>query len=88
MSPLSRTKRKAAAQKERLNDKAKLARLIELDITSEDNLSNEVSEVLQTIEQKGSKELASILQEADAHSANTGKSIRSLWDQDKANSKA
>jgi len=88
LSPLSRTKRKAAAQKERSNDKAKLARLIELDITLEDDQSDEVSEVLQTIEQKCSKELASILQEADAHSANTGKSIRSSWEQDKAKSKA
>ncbi|XP_065908252.1 uncharacterized protein [Dysidea avara] len=88
LSPASIHKRKAATQKERSNDKAKLSRLSEFDITLENDQSDEVSEVLQTIEQQCSEELHSILKEADAHSSTTGKSIRSSWERDKASCKA
>ena len=88
LSPASIRKRKAATQKERSNDKAKLSRLSEFDITLEDDQSDEVSEVLQTIEQQCSEELHSILKEADTHSSTTGKSIRSSWERDKASYKA
>ena len=88
LSPASLRKRKAATQKERSNDKAKLSRLSEYDITLEDDQSDEVSEVLQTIEQKCSEELHAVLKEADAHSSSTGKSIRSSWERDRASHKA
>jgi len=51
LSPASVKKRKTATQKERSNDKAKLSRLKDFDITLEDDQSDEVSEVLQTIEE-------------------------------------
>ena len=80
-------KEKLLRRKNALTTK-QMEKLTELDITLEDDQSDEVNKVLQTIEQKCSKELASILKEADAHSANTGKSIRSSWDQEKTKSKA
>ena len=52
LSPASIRKRKAATQKERSNDKAKLSRLSEFDITLEDDQLDEVSEVLQNNVQK------------------------------------
>ena len=88
LSPASATKRKTAAQKERSLDKAKASRLAEFDITLEDDQSDEVSEIVSTTEEKYSEELETTLNEADAHSASTGNSIRSSWERDKAASKA
>ena len=82
MSPNSVTKRKQAAQKERTRDKAHIARLNH-DITLEDEQSDEVSQVMQTIESQVSKELDEVLQEGSL-----GPAARSIWNEDKKNSKA
>jgi len=78
--PASKNKRKAATQKERSNDKAKLVKFAEMDVTLEDDQSDEVSEVVARIEQDCSEELQGAFHEADKHSTEAGSSLRSAWD--------
>ena len=88
LSPASTAKRRTATQKKRSLDKAKVFRLSEFDITLEDDQSDEVNEIISTIKEKCSEEFETILNEADAHSENTGSSIRSSWEREMAASKA
>jgi len=82
MSPHSVNQRKQAAQRERARDKAKIARLNH-DITLEDEQSDEISQIMQTIESQASKELNEVLQKGSL-----GPTTRSIWNNDKRNSKA
>lgn len=62
-------------------------KLAELDVTLEDDQSDEVGKIVTTIEENCSEELQNIFDEADAHSAKAGDSLHSSWERDKANSK-
>ena len=75
LSPASTLKCKAAAQKERSNDKAKLSSLTEFDVTLEDDQSDEVIDIIKRIKQDCPDELQSAFEEADGHSSVTGKSL-------------
>ena len=67
LSPASVAKRKKAAQKERSADKAKLARYTELEVTLDDEQSNELTNVVNRIEEANADELEKIFNEADKH---------------------
>ena len=88
LSPASVLKRKVATQKERSTDKVKLSQLAEFDITLEDDQSDEVGEVMKTIEEQCVEDLRNLFDEVDSHSLSTGKSLRDTWERDKANCKA
>ena len=88
LSPASVLKRKVSTQKQRSTDKVKLSKLAELDVTLEDDQSDEVGEIIQTIEQQCSEDLHNLFDEVDSHSLFTGKSLRDTWEWDKANCKA
>jgi len=66
----------------------KLVRLGELDVTLEDDQSDELCEIVAKIEDECKDEVENIFHEADTHSATAGNSLRSSWERDKANSKA
>ena len=88
LSPISRSKRRVAAQRQRTRDKAKLVKLGELDVTLEDDQSDELCEIVSKIDDECKDEVESIFQEADAHFVTTGESLRSSWERDKHNNKA
>ena len=82
LSPVSFTKREQAAQRERARDKAQIAKLRH-HITLEDEQTDEVSQIMHTIESQASKELDEVLQEGSM-----GPAARSIWSEDKSNPKA
>jgi len=88
LSPASVSKRRSATQKERSRDKVKLVKLGELDVTLEDDQSDELCEIVAKIEDECKDEIENIFHEADTHSATAGGALRSSWERDKANSKA
>jgi len=59
----------------------------ELDVTLEDDQSDEVSEVVARIEQDCSEELQDVFREAEEYSTEAGSSLCSAWERDKENSK-
>ena len=59
----------------------------ELDVTLEDDQSDEVSEVVARIEQDCSEELQGVFREADEYSIVAESSLCSSWEWNKANSK-
>lgn len=82
LSPKSVTKRKQATQQERTRDKAKIGKG-DRDIVLEDDQSDEVSQIIQTIENKAAGELEEVFQETSL-----GPTARCVWNEDKKNPKA
>ena len=65
---------------ERSADKAKLTKYDDLDVTLDDEQSDELSSIMSKIEESSPDELSKIFEEADGCSA--GDSVRALWDLD------
>ena len=85
LSPASTIKRKKDTQMERSADKAKLAKCDDLEVTLDDEQSDELSSIMSNIEETSADELDKIFKEADGCSA--GDSIRAVWELDRNNSK-
>ena len=83
VSPASRIKRKQAVQRERSADKVKLAKYDHLDITLDDDQSDELCGVIERIEDQCHDELGKLFGEADAKSRCTGETLRHIWQSDK-----
>ena len=79
LSPKSVAKRKQATQRERSRDKVAIAEANN-EVVLEDDQSNEVNQIMQTIESEAATELDEVLKEMP-----TG---RSIWNDDKRNPKA
>ena len=79
LSPKSVAKRKQATQRERSRDKAAVAKA-NSDIVLEDDQSDEVDQIMQTIENEAANELEEVLQEMPAG--------HSIWNEDKRSTKA
>ena len=78
LSPASVAQRKKATQTERSADKTKLARCAELEVTLDDEQSDELTNIMNKIEEANEDELEKIFNEADEHSV--GESIRAAWE--------
>lgn len=85
LSPQSVSKRKEATLRERSHDKAMIAKLSP-DMVLEDDQSDEVATILETIEEKASDELENVFKEADGRSVGTA--VHNAWETDKRNAKA
>ena len=85
LSPASIAKQKKATQMERSADKAKLAKYDDLDVTLDDEQSDELSSIMSKIEESSVDELSKIFEEADGYSV--GDSVRTVWELDRSNSK-
>ena len=70
---------------ERSADKAKLAKCDDLEVTLDDEQSDELSSIMSNIEETSADELDKIFKEADGCSA--GDSIRAVWELDRNNFK-
>ena len=66
LSPASALKRKQAAQQERSADKAKITKYESLEVTLDDDQSDELSSVIDKIEEQHQDELDKVIREADA----------------------
>ena len=80
LSPISLVKRKQATQKERSSDKSKLARFIDF-VTVDDEQSDELTKVMEKIEETCTSELEEVFKDADSYSC--GESVREVWEDDK-----
>ena len=85
LSPTSLKKRKSNTQQERNKDKKALAKYRHLEVTLDDNQSDELVEIMDKIETVGKETLEEILLEAE--SSGVGSSIRGIWKDDKRNTK-
>lgn len=72
-------KRRQAAQQERSADKAKITKYENLEVTLDDDQSDELSSVIDKIEEQHQNELDKVFQEADARSKCIGDSLRDSW---------
>ena len=79
LSPASALKRRQAAQQERSADKAKITKYESLDVTLNDDQSDELSSVIDKIEEQHQDELDMVFREADARSKCVGDSLRDSW---------
>ena len=70
---------------ERSADKAKLAKCDDLEVTLDDEQSDELSSIMSQIEETSADELDKIFKEADGCSA--GDSLLAVWELDRNNSK-
>ena len=85
LSPQSVSKQKEATLREWSHDKAMIAKLSP-DMVLEDDQSDEVATILETIEEKASDELENVFKEADSRSVGTA--VHNAWETDKRNAKA
>ena len=85
LSPQSVSKRKEATLRERCRDKAVVAKLSP-DMVLEDDQSDEMAKILETIEEAAPDELENVFKEADGQSV--GNTVRNIWETDKRNTKA
>jgi len=85
LSPASVAQRKKATQRERSADKAKLARVAELDVSLDEDQSDELTNTMKHIEEANQDELEKIFKEADEHSV--GESIRAAWESNRQSTK-
>ena len=84
LSPQSVSKRKEATLREQSRDKAVIAKLSP-DIVLEDDQSDEMATILETIEEEAPDELENVFKEADGQSVGTA--VRNIWETDKRNAK-
>ena len=85
MSPASLKKRKGNTQQERNKDKKALANYRHMEVTLDDEQSNEMVEIMDKIDTVGKKTLEEIFMEAE--SSGVGSSVRGIWEDDKRNMK-
>ena len=85
LSPASAAARKKATQIERSVDKAKLARHEDTELLLDDEQSEELSNVMEKIEETCPDKLQEIFQEGDTYVV--GKLVRDSWELDKLNAK-
>ena len=76
LSPASVTKRKKATQQERSHDKAKLLKYDDLDVTLEEDQSDELVNVVTKLEEVAKEDLDNIFTEADDH--NVGGAVQDV----------
>ena len=65
---MSLVRRKQATQKERSSDKSKLARFVDCVVTVDDEQSDDLTKVMNKIEESCSSELEEVFKDADRHS--------------------
>ena len=80
MSPAGQSKRKQNVLTERNNDKKKLAKYENTEVTLADEQHEEMSAIIK-IEEVGQDELEKIFAEGDSH--DVGKEVREVWMTDK-----
>ena len=80
LSPASVAKRKRATQQERSHDKEKLQKHDDLDITLEDDQSDELRDIVTKLEEIAKPDLEKIFAEADNN--HVGYSVRNTWECD------
>ena len=85
MSPASLKKRKGNTQQERNKDKKALANYRHMEVTLDDEQSDEMVEIMDKIDTVGKKTLEEIFMEAE--SSGVGSSVRGIWEDDKRNMK-
>ena len=78
------SKRKEATLREWSHNKVMIAKLSP-DVVLEDDQSDEVATILETIEEKASDELENVFKEADGQSVGTA--VRNAWETDERNAK-
>ena len=81
MSPTSQCKRKENSQRERDKHRAQLQKYSHMEVTLDDKQHEELSKLMEAIEEHGEKDVETILQDADSHGV--GSTIREIWDLDK-----
>lgn len=81
MSPSSQKKRKENTQRERAKDRSRLQKYSHTELTLDDEQHDELSKLIDAIEEKGRKEVEEIMQDADSHGV--GESVREIWQMDK-----
>ena len=85
LSPASTAIRKKAAQMERSSDKAKLARHEDMELLLDNDQSEELCNIMKTIEESCPDELQQVFQEGENHSV--GNQVRDSWELDKLHAK-
>ena len=85
MSPAILKKRKGNTQQERNKYKKALAKYRHMEVTLDDEQSNEMVEIMDKIDTVGKKTLEEIFMEAE--SSGVGGSVRGIWEDDKRNMK-
>ena len=80
MSPSSQKKRKENAQRERAKDRSRLQKYSHTELTLDDDQHDELSKLMDTIEEKGGKEIEEVMQDAKSHGV--GDSVREIWQMD------
>ena len=81
MSPSSQKRRKENTQRERAKDRLQLQKFSHTELTLDDEQHDELSQLMDAIEDKGGKEVEEVLQDADMHGV--GDSLREIWEMDK-----
>ena len=87
MSPASLKKRKSNTQQERNKDKKALAVYGLLEVTLDDDQSDEMKEIMDKIDKVEKQTLEHIFSEAENASSGVGNSVRGIWQDDKRNMK-
>ena len=87
MSPASLKKRKSNTQQERNKDKKALAKYGHLEVTLDDDQSDEMMEIMDKIDTVEKQTLEDIFSEAESASSGVGNSVRGIWQDDKRNMK-
>ena len=77
MSPSSQKKRKENTQPERAKDRKLLQKYSHIELTLDDEQHDELSKLVDAIEEKGSEELENIMLDADNHGV--GVAVREIW---------
>ena len=81
MAPSSKKKRKGNTLRERAKDRIRLQKYSHAELTLDDEQHDELSQLVDAIEEKGGQEIEEIMQDADNHGV--GNSVREIWDMDK-----
>ena len=80
MSPSSQKKRKENAQREQAKDRSRLQKYLHTELTLDDDQHDELSKLMDTIEEKGGKEIEEVMQDAESHGV--GDSVCEIWQMD------
>lgn len=81
MSPSSQKKRKENTQRERAKDRSRLQKYSHTELTLDDEQHDELSKLIDAIDENGGKEIEEIMQDADSHGV--GDCVREIWQMDK-----
>ena len=81
MSPTSQKRRKENSQRERDKHRAKLQKYSHTEITLDDEQHDELTKLVEAIDEQGGKELETILQDAECHGV--GNAVCEIWEIDK-----